>query len=428
MVASTIAPVIGSFPIGFATSFDAGADPFPAPVSPLTQSVISIAFESGYRDAARALRLSGSGVKVSFPNDYLVTDVPLVALDDEAEKRVRAELPVLAQRWEKEYLPRLGANLERLATMNLATVHPRALPFLIDEVVAIARDCWAIRFMVGITSSVAMRRFAELYAELTGGAQQGADALLAGLPGELDKARIGRSDLAQAAQAAGLAELIRSEQAQTVEASLRDAPIGKYFLAALRDHLKEYGLRQDRLELALPTWLEDPMPAMAEIRGFLDGDNDPRAEQQRALIAGVKALNRTRALLEGQPQAIRDRFEFLVSVARTARFIQQELAFYVDQQSMALTRTLFLRLGARLATGGALGRPDDIFMLDLDELKRVASQTLEEEQIGAIRMLVLEREARLECSERLGPPAFTGRDARTAPSEIRIVSSPTIAG
>lgn len=374
MVASTITSGNGPFSMGSPERMSiAWLEPArtSAPVSPLTQSVLAAAVEGGYRDAARALRIAADGVSVRFRDNMLQATLPSIALDGEAGSLVDRELPVMAQRWEREYLPRLRANLDRLATMRLATVNPRALPFLIDEVAAIARDTWAIRFLVGITASIAIERFAELVAEVDGGASDVA-VMLAGLPGEVEKGRIERSDLAKAARAAGLDGLIQAEAPQRVVDRLRATEMGRYFLAALNDHLREYGLRQERLDLAVATWLEDPTPALAEIRGYLSGECDPRAELQTALMAGVRALNRARESLAEEPQTTRDRFESLASCARSAHLIQQELTFYVDQQSVALTRLLFLRLGARLADNGAIGRPEDVFMLGLDELKQVS--------------------------------------------------------
>ena len=59
----------------------------------------------------------------------------------------------------------------------------------------------------------------------------------------------------------------------------------------------------------------------------------------------------------------------MLQAARAAYFLQEEHNFYIDQQMVALTRLLFLKLGERLVTEGALVEAGDIFMLSVDEVK-----------------------------------------------------------
>ncbi|MCC6793241.1 MAG: hypothetical protein IT336_16270 [Thermomicrobiales bacterium] len=422
-VSSAFARANATFPVKFTNATDASltylSDPmhFPAPISPLVQSVFVTAFEYGFTAAAKSFHLPIARASVTIQNNYFFHAYPPIVQGDEteasalvalAEASIQAEIPLLLDRWENEHLPRLKANLDRLATMNLATVNPRVLPFLLDEIVAINMDNWAIHFKIVVPVLVAMQRYDELYADLFGGEEQDAHRLLVGLPSQSVRAGIGLSELARAAKAAGLAELVLAVPAADVVSVLERHPIGEYFLAALRDYLREFGLRQDLFDYTVPTWQEDPTIAIASIQAYLRCGHDARAEHARAMTSAVKALNAARARLEGYPDAVREQFETMVSAARAAYFLQEEHNFYIDQQSQALSRLLFLRLGARLAESGVLGKADDIFMLHMEELKLIVSRELDEDQIGAARMLVLEREADLERSAKLAPPAYIG--------------------
>lgn len=437
MTATVAQPNSATFPVAFDCPDDAAATytfvpaQFPAPVSPLFQSLIRQALARGLSDAIAAFDLPIAGAKVTIQNNYVfnaflprssAAGVDALAIRDRTETSLEQAMATLTERWETQWRPRLEANLDRLATMDLSAVNPKALPHLIDEAVAIARENWAIRFKTAAPARFAIRRYSKLSVDLLGEVGLDARALLAGLPSRRVEALAGLADLADAARAAGVAELILSVPAGEVIAVLESAPFGEYFLAALRDYLRDHGLRQDRFDLTAPTWQEEPAIPIAEIQAMLRGGHDPRAELRRSLRAAVKGLNDARARLQARPPEVRERFEATVETARAARRIRDDCVFFIDQQGQALTRLLFLRIGARLVDAAALERADDIFMLTLDEVKRIAASRLNEDEREAIRTLVLERAADLVRSARLAPPPFVG----AAPTGMQPTGSPDI--
>ena len=232
--------------------------------------------------------------------------------------------------------------------------------------------------------------------------------MLIGLPSESKKAGAGLSDLAAAAKVAGLDQLLLSTPAKGVIDALRSAPIGEYYEAALRDYLREYGLRQDLFDFTGPTWLEDPTIAIENLQSYLKSGHDARAEHERAVTDGVKALNAAREQIMELPESVRGQFEFLVQASRAENFLQEERNFYIQQRAMAQSRLLFMRLGRRMVADDVLVKADDIFMLTHDEVKSFSSRMLSEKEIGAAWVLVLEREAELEASARLVPPLIVG--------------------
>ena len=119
-----------------------------------------------------------------------------------------------------------------------------------------------------------MQIFDEFFADLFGNVEMDSHALLVGLPSESVKAGTGLSDLAAAAKAASLDKILLSTPAEQVVEALQEAPIGKYYIAAIRDYLREYGLRQDLFEYTVPTWQEDPSIAIMTIQAYLRSGHD----------------------------------------------------------------------------------------------------------------------------------------------------------
>ncbi len=390
---------------------------FPAPISKLFQTVMGPAFAEGFTRAVHGLNVPLQSAELTFQNNYLFQaflpvipkdEIEAIQLGERAEASMQAELPVMLARWENVHLPRIKTNLRFLETMNVEHCPRHELPSLLDDVVAIAADLWDTHFTIVVPVLLANQLFDEFYADLFGGSEQDAHQLLIGLPSESKKAGVGLSDLAAAAKAAGLDQLLLSTPADKVVDALRTVPVGEYYEAALRDYLREYGLRQDLFDFTVPTWLEDPTIAIANIQSYLKSGHDARAEHERSITDGVKALNAAREQIKELPEAVRGQFEFLVEASRAANFLQEEHNFYIDQRAMAQSRLLFMRLGRRLVADGVLAKADDIFMLTLDEVKLLSSRMLSEKEIGASRILILEREAEMEASARLTPPPFVG--------------------
>ncbi len=390
---------------------------FPAPVSKLYQSLMGPAFERGFTAAAKALQIPIAGSKVTFHHNYLYNAfLPVIPRSDEeertlearAEASMKAQLPIMMERWENEHLPRIKEILHRLETMNFTNAVSSFIPTLLDEVAELSAELWTIHFQIAMPCLMASQLFDELYADLLGGNEQDGHALLVGLPSESRKAGAGLSDLAAAAKVTGLDKLLLSTPANEVMAALAEAPKGEYYAAAIRDYLNEYGLRQDLFDFMVPTWQENPSIAISNIQAYLRSGHDARADHERALTSAVTALNAARARIASYPEAVRGQFEAMLIASRNASFLQEEHNFHIDQRSNALVRLLFLKLGARLVKTGVLARADDVFMLTVDELKSVSSRPLTEQAICDTRILVLERETDLDHSARIVPPPFVG--------------------
>ena len=170
---------------------------FPAPVSKLYQSLMGPAFERGFTAAAKALQIPIAGSKVTFHHNYLYNAfLPVIPRSDEeertlearAEASMKAQLPIMMERWENEHLPRIKEILHRLETMNFTNAVSSFIPTLLDEVAELSAELWTIHFQIAMPCLMASQLFDELYADLLGGNEQDGHELLVGLPSESRKA------------------------------------------------------------------------------------------------------------------------------------------------------------------------------------------------------------------------------------------------
>jgi pyruvate,water dikinase len=390
------------------------ADPmhFPRPLSPLFVSVHGPSFERGFTKAVRELNVPIRETRVKVRNHYyfnaMIPAVPANAVEaremgQRAEATLKVEAGRMMERWTTEHQPLIKWRLHRIETMNVAEAEPADVVDMLDELQTIWAENWATHFRIVIPMMLAKQLFDELYVDLFGGTEQDAHALLIGAESESIKAGMGLSDLAGSAKAAGLTDLLLSTPAERVPAALSRHSMGGYFSAAVRDYLREYGLRQDLFDFTTPTWREDPSIVIALVQAYLRNGHDARAEHAASTVLAEKAQIEARQQLAVYPEAVRGQFAGMLQAARTAYFLQEEHNFYIDQQMIALTRLLFLKLGERLVTEGALVEAADIFMLSVDEVKVAIFGDQE-----SARRIVPQRMLELMDAAKEPPPPFIG--------------------
>jgi pyruvate,water dikinase len=421
-----------SFPTDWSIPFDSGEaftlDPmhFPHPLTPLTESTLGPAFEAGFTTAAREQQTPIQAYEVRHRNHYRFERGVMVQPESEeearhlgeaAEARAKQEIGLLLDRWYGEHLPGINAHLTRLRDMDVAGATSAELVAMLDEAQAIHQDLWTIHFRVAIPMLLALQLYDELYADLFGGDEGDAHALLVGGLSESVKAGFGLSDLAASARELRLTELIRETPSSELPRTLQDSEAGRAFLTKLDDYLDEYGLRQDLFEYATPTWREDPSFALASVRSYVVTGRDARVEQATMARAADAALDAARERLAMYPEAVRNEFEAMVQFGRQATFLQEEHNFYIDQRGLSRLRLFYFRVGARLVAAGLLTLPDDVFMLTGEELKAIVADMANSAVADGVRALVQTRRDELEQARRLTPPPFIGRPPEGPPPD-----------
>jgi pyruvate,water dikinase len=412
-----------TFPEPWDEPFDDGAafmfDPMhtPFPLTPLTQTALGQATAAGFTAAAIELQMPMREFQIRHRNHYHYTraimhlpssEEEARQLAEETEATTRTEIGRMMERWHGEHLPRVTVLRQQMRALTPQAATNAELLHMLDEVDAITRELWTIHFRVGLPMLLSMQLFDELYADLFGGSDADAHALLVGGVSESVKAGFGLSDLAIAARESGLEDLFRETPVELLRPALQERQAGRALLVQLAAFLEDYGLRQDLFELATPTWQEDPTFALAALRGFVLSGRDARVEHAAIATAADAALDDARAQLARYPQAVRDQFEAMVQIGRHGAFLQEEHNFHIDQRGLALMRLFFVQVGDRLVSEGWFAAADDLFMLTVDELRHIIAGEQNAVRIEAVRRLVETRRDELSQAQAIMPPPFIG--------------------
>ncbi len=389
---------------------------FPYPLTPLTASTLGPCFAKGATAAFHELHVPIAGIDVIHRNHHRfecwapvmpANDDEARAVGEAAEQTMKAEIGRMMERWHGEHLPRISTLNQRLREMNVGSANPAELLKLLDEVNAIHTELWTIHFRVAGPMLLSMQLFDETYADLFGGTDADAHALLVGGLSESVKAAFGLSELAALAIELDLRDLFLETTPGDLAGRLENVTAGQAFLAGLHDYLEAYGLRQDLFEFATPTWREDSTIALANVRSYIQTGHNARAEQAERARSAELALADARDRLASYPEAVRGQFEAMVQFGRQGAFLQEEHNFYIDQRAMALIRLFYLRVGQRFVDAGLIHTPNDIFLLSHEDIERIVGRRFQV-PAASVQELVDDRRHSLAAAGELVPPPFVG--------------------
>lgn len=177
--------------------------------------------------------------------------------------------------------------------------------------------------------------------------------------------------LTRSARAKGIADTFAATPPEKLASTL-DAAGGSAaaWMTEFRDFLDVYGWRTEgSCDVALPSWIEDPTPALGMVKTFLQKDEDHDFES--ALASAVEnrdaAVDAARSKLTKEEQAV---FDTGLKSVRDANFPwwQDDHNYYIDLRVSLPLRWACLGIAEKVGAD----RPDDTIFLFWPELTAVA--------------------------------------------------------
>src|SRR5918911_1727560 len=298
---------------------------YPEQMTPLSASVWFASMGRGLHGAMRELAGPFGGFETRTELGWAYEGE--LEPDWEHEPAVLREAALtLAERWERELCPRVEALTREQEAMRPEEPPPAEAAALLDRLLETVREQWTIHFLVVVPAQVAMELLHDRYVELLGDDDPLAPyRLLEGLPNESTTAD---------RELARLAERTRE----------------------LRAYLLRYGGRARWHELSLPREAESPQLTLESIRLLLEAPRPPTAQAER---------ERFEAETLARAPELRD----VLEPVKAAAPLKETHTYFIDYPALLATREVLLAFGRRLAAARALGDPDDVWMLAIDELR-----------------------------------------------------------
>ncbi len=144
------------------------------------------------------------------------------------------------------------------------------------------------------------------------------------------------------------------------------------FARALSEFLARHGHRAPSREITDPRWRETPEVVIALVRAQLARTDDSKTPEalEREATAKRDAAERD-ALARVRNPLLRQWFRTLVTLTRDYTRYRENQRYHLDYV-LTHCRSLILEQARRLASRGVLGRPEDVFLLEADELNALA--------------------------------------------------------
>ena len=200
-----------------------------------------------------------------------------------------------------------------------------------------------------------------------------------------------------------LEDVFADSDPDEIGARLDTSAEGKAFMKDFMDFMNEDGWRMQRMsEINLPTWVEDPTPALVNVKQFLQKGGAFDLDEERQKITQQREAAEKEVLAK-VPQEQRNWFEQLMRLAQKSGVFSEEHDHYLDLYTHAMMRRSALGLGRRFVQKGTIDDPEDMFFLIPDEVRRAA---LAPDQFD-LRYIVERRKAEWEeWKKEPNPPAF----------------------
>jgi phosphohistidine swiveling domain-containing protein len=172
----------------------------------------------------------------------------------------------------------------------------------------------------------------------------------------------------------GLESVFLNNPPDAIISKLEESEYGKMWFKRFIEYLETDevgGWRMRRMnELTEPYWLEDPATPIGIVKDYMVRGADYNLEAIRSTMAD-KREKAIASLLSKVDPGERDFVEGLIRLAGKASSYSEEHDLYCELMSQALIRRGYMAIGKRLAQAGTIDTPDDVFMLNPDEIDRV---------------------------------------------------------
>ena len=178
--------------------------------------------------------------------------------------------------------------------------------------------------------------------------------------------------LTTAARAAGLESAFAAHEADGIRAALAtQGGAASSWLTKFDDFLQVYGWRTEgSCDIALPSWIEDPTPALGTIKTFLlkDTDHDFEAARNAAVEEREAAVDAARSTLTLEEQKL---FDGGLASCRAANFPwwQDDHNYYIDLRISLPMRWACQAIADRVGAGHS----DDTLYLFWEEILDVSA-------------------------------------------------------
>jgi phosphohistidine swiveling domain-containing protein len=388
----------------------------PEPMTLADAVAFRSAFDHGFTTAARAYGVPMRALTRRINTYLYLALVPADWPTDQhpnGEDRLEAAIGRLGELWDDEYLPEIQRHLQHWEALDPVCSTMPQLVDALEESVARTRRLYEIHFLIWLPFMSAISMFDDFYRRVLGGSDFAAYRLLQGFTNKTVESGRELWQLSRRVlRVASVRVVLEREAAEAVITALEATPEGQEFLGLLHGYLEAWGQRGDRWGWSFPSWIEDPTPVIKTLQDYVrQPDRDLEAEMAEQVAEREQLVAEARERLRDHPPDVRQRFEFLLDAAQKAIVLTEDHAHWIDFRCMYHLHRISVEVGRRFSAADVVDRPEDVFLLTLEELRDTA---LELPRLNR-RAQMAARRAEMEYFRAVPVPPSLGTPSSSAP-------------
>jgi len=279
------------------------------------------------------------------------------------------------QLWE-DFLNEMLARYEELKKCDVDSVSNIQLLEHLDAAIDVNKRMWEVHMYMMYLVFGAYILFESLCKEMLGIDDTHPDfhKLMRGFDNRVFKIDKKIWQFSRLADEMGLGDIFLNSEPKDYLNVLQGSTEGRDWLEKFRSFLNEDGWRANRMsEFNVPTWVEDPTPALVSVKQFLIKGDKFDLDKEREKLA-LERQEMEESLLNRVPQEQRQWFRAVMELAQKSSSFSEEHNIYFDLYTHALVRRAVMAWGRRLKEAGSIEEVDDVLFLIPDEIRKAAIQ------------------------------------------------------
>ncbi len=283
-----------------------------------------------------------------------------------------AVMPIYADqfldRWKNSYIKELQDAGNYMLNFDFENKSIPEILIHMEDCLDLQERAFRIHWIINLAQVQASTDFANVYAEAVGAVDD-----------DLSKITISRDDRNWDSLKAlwSMKEYIYTVPAlkdlfgKSIEKILADVGSvegGAKLQEMVKAYQQEYGYKAIYShEYIYKTWIEDPTPIYEAIKGYVETDYNFFDHYNSCMQTQKDAIDR--ALAKIKDPAMLEKFNKSLELCLKMMPLTPDHHFYIDQAIYAHMRLMFLSVAKAFVKAGKLADPEDIFMLEYEEIR-----------------------------------------------------------
>lgn len=328
--------------------------------------------------------------------------------------------------WYKQWQPELAKRISELKEKALDEFSDAELDVHLSKVIDLFSEGSRVHYMLTIAYAYVLYELMVVCRDLLGWNEGQTFQLVNGVSTKSTEPSRQLAELAHMAKnrPSVLDFLERLDSSETTETATKTLDeIDAEFAAAFATYMNEYGICALSLDVAESTLLEKPQVVLGLIRDQIRQAYDPENDKER--LKEQRRATRAEALetLQSRTPADLDRFQRVLERAERAYAIREDRELYTFSVPLALIRFASLEVGRRLAEREAIARPEDVFFMEIGEMRETLRTNRDQQALVIHR---LRERAWVEAHpgpEVYGEKPETQQNYDSLPPEVKFAAS-----